>query len=208
MNEEDGTPMFAFQHLDYIPFGFSGSTAPYIETGPGTMRAAATLMGLDFDATLKREKGSEELPKTMICDLGCGDGEFLINLLIHINAPPGSHPLAYGIGIDYDAALIATAGISSSKLKDVNIKWLVYNFNDDTRDLVTQLTLDHLVTHVFIYLTPKQLALQTVRMILTRLCEGGVVEIWLPGGQNMEAEIYGSLNLVGKQNALLGVAAK
>jgi hypothetical protein len=69
MHDEDGTPMFAFQHLDYVPFGFSGSTAPYIETGPGTMRAAATLMGLDAQI------GREAL-NTVVCDLGCGDGQF------------------------------------------------------------------------------------------------------------------------------------
>jgi len=31
MNDEDGNPLFAFQHLDYIPFGFSSELAPYIE---------------------------------------------------------------------------------------------------------------------------------------------------------------------------------
>lgn len=57
----------------------------------------------------------------------------------------------------------------------MNIEWLIYDFNDDQEDLVNQLIATHLVTHVFIYLTPKQLALPTVRRILTRLCAGGLV---------------------------------
>jgi hypothetical protein len=79
MNDEDGTPIFAFQDLDYIPFGFSSNEAPYIETGPGTMRAAATLMRLN----LAPEPASQELRTTVekpvatvVCDLGCGDGQF------------------------------------------------------------------------------------------------------------------------------------
>lgn len=55
------------------------------------------------------------------------------------------------------------------------IDWLIYDFNDDQEDLVDQLITAHHVTHVFIYLTPKQLALPTVRKILTRLCQGSVV---------------------------------
>jgi hypothetical protein len=74
MNAEDGMPIFAFQDLDYIPFGFSSSTAPYIETGPGTMRAAATLMGLGLSAELK--ESVNDPVNTVVCDLGCGDGEF------------------------------------------------------------------------------------------------------------------------------------
>ena len=35
MNEWD-TPLFAFHDLDYIPSGYSGILAPYIETGPGS----------------------------------------------------------------------------------------------------------------------------------------------------------------------------
>lgn len=79
MNDEDGTPMFAFQHLDYIPFGFSSNEAPYIETGPGTMRAAATLMRLNLVPKSISEKiitTIEEPAATVVCDLGCGDGEF------------------------------------------------------------------------------------------------------------------------------------
>lgn len=70
MEDSDGEPMFAFQDLDYIPFGYSGILAPYIETGPGTMRAASTLMALDL--ALKDQKAAA----TVVCDLGCGDGEF------------------------------------------------------------------------------------------------------------------------------------
>jgi hypothetical protein len=71
MNDEDGNPIFAFQDLDYIPFGFSSHLAPYIETGPGTMRAAATLMRLGLVETDLEKSGT-----TVVCDLGCGDGEF------------------------------------------------------------------------------------------------------------------------------------
>jgi hypothetical protein len=96
-------------------------------------------------------------------------------LLVHINTPSNNTTLAQGIGIDYNASLLKTAGVNSDKLNDVKIEWLMYNFNDDYEDIVAQLITTHHVTHVFTYLTPKQLALQTVRKILTSLCEGGVV---------------------------------
>lgn len=73
-HDEDGFATFAFQDLDYIPYGVGGTLAPYIETPAATMRAAATLMRLDYvpDA-LATQNGSL---KTIVCDLGCGDGEF------------------------------------------------------------------------------------------------------------------------------------
>jgi tRNA G46 methylase TrmB len=79
MEDDNGNPMFAFQDLDYIPFGFSSNEAPYIETGPGTMRAAATLMRLNVDqnsTTQNLRTTTEEHATTVVCDLGCGDGEF------------------------------------------------------------------------------------------------------------------------------------
>jgi len=79
MNDDDGNPMFAFQDLDYIPYGYSGIIAPYIETSAGTMRAAATLMrlGLSADAEPASTSTHQEVAAaTVVCDLGCGDGEF------------------------------------------------------------------------------------------------------------------------------------
>ena len=35
MLDETGSPVFAFHDLDYIPFGFSSDTAPYIEVCAG-----------------------------------------------------------------------------------------------------------------------------------------------------------------------------
>ncbi|KAH8798940.1 hypothetical protein F5882DRAFT_394929 [Hyaloscypha sp. PMI_1271] len=174
MEDSDGLPIFAFQDLDYIPSGFSGVLAPYIETTMGTMRAAVTLMrlGLSGDQDGK-EKGVSSNHQQVVCDLGCGDGYFLISLLTHISLlAPLALPL--GIGIDYSPTLIATAGIQST-LQNVNASWLIYDFNDDRGDLVSQLINGHQVTHVFVYLVPKQLALPTVRAILTRLAGSGVV---------------------------------
>jgi len=76
MEHEDGTPMFAFQDLDYIPYGYSGTLAPYIETSAGTMRAAATLMSLGLSAGTETTSAQEKAATTVICDLGCGDGDF------------------------------------------------------------------------------------------------------------------------------------
>ncbi|CZR52615.1 uncharacterized protein PAC_02492 [Phialocephala subalpina] len=165
-------PMFAFHDLDYIPSGYGGILAPYIETGPGTMRAAATLMRLNLTP-------DPSLPSTpqVVCDLGCGDGEFLIGLLGHINSPPP--PLlppaltTSGFGIDYNSALIATAA-SNAITAGQTSSWLVYDFNLDENDLFGQ-TRKKGVTHVFVYLVPKQLELKSVRALLTRLCENGVV---------------------------------
>jgi SAM-dependent methyltransferase len=169
MDDEWETPTFAFHDLDYIPSGYSGVLAPYIETGPGTMRAAATLMGLDLLPTTP--------PKALsvLCDLGCGDGEFLIGLLGYINriTHTTSATAVHGVGIDYNAALIQTASLNA-KTAGEHVRWLAYDFNEDRDDLFGQLARQH-VTHVFVYLVPKQLALQTVRRILTRLYESGVM---------------------------------
>lgn len=97
----------------------------------------------------------------------------MISLLLHVSLLT-PHALPLGVGIDYNAPLIASAGIAST-LQNVNASWLIYNFNDDREDLVSQLINGHQVTHVFVYLVPKQLALLTVRSILTRLCGNGVV---------------------------------
>lgn len=171
MDDEWETPTFAFHDLDYIPSGFGGILAPYIETGPGTMRAAATLMGLD----LVPPASDGSAPLSIVCDLGCGDGEFLIRLLSHINTftKTTASTAIHGVGIDYNAALIATATVNAVSAGE-SVSWLTYDFNADADNLSAQLALQK-VTHVFVYLVPKQLALQTVRGILTRLCESGVV---------------------------------
>lgn len=152
--------------MDYIPSGYGGILAPYIETGPGTMRAAATLMLLDVVAVV----GAIPTQK-VICDLGCGDGEFLINLLRHINSN-GVTPV-HGVGVDYNAELIKTATLNALAEGEI-VEWMTYDFNEDEFDLFSQLAL-HCVTHIFVYLVPKQLALKTVRRILTRLYKSGVM---------------------------------
>ena len=113
------------------------------------------------------------IPNTphVICDLGCGDGEFLIGLLQHINKT--APPTTAGFGIDYNASLIATATVKAA-IAGEKAHWLVYDFNLDKDDLFEQMR-RHCVTHVFVYLVPKQLALKTVSTLLTRLCKSGVV---------------------------------
>jgi hypothetical protein len=79
MEDSDGRPIFAFQDLDYIPSGFGGILAPYIETTAGTMRAAATLMRLGLNANEEGKGTGDGAPSThqqVVCDLGCGDGYF------------------------------------------------------------------------------------------------------------------------------------
>lgn len=73
------------------------------------------------------------------------------------------------MGIDYDEALLDIATANSSQA------WILYDFNTDTEDIAQQLIALHHVTHVFIYLVPKQLALPTVRHIITALCHAGIV---------------------------------
>jgi hypothetical protein len=93
MNDEDGTPIFAFQDLDYIPFGFSSNEAPYIETGPGTMRAAAALMRLTLvseSTSHKPQDTIEEPVATVVCDLGCGDGQFRTDIFCLNGFPQSS----------------------------------------------------------------------------------------------------------------------
>jgi SAM-dependent methyltransferase len=167
MADEWDTPIFAFHNLSYIPSGYSGILAPYIETGPGTMRAAAALMRLDLIVA----PGSHQV----MCDLGCGDGQLLIGLLAYVNKITGTTDLTsvHGVGVDYNAELVQTAS-SNAILAGENVRWLTYDFNDDKHDLFAQLVL-HRVTHIFVYLVPKQLALQTVRRILTQLYDSGVI---------------------------------
>jgi hypothetical protein len=99
-----------------------------------------------------------------------------MGLLGHINALAiVGTPAAHGIGIDYNAELIQNAGMKAKSEGRLNLKWLIYDFNDDEEDLVAQLLTTHQVTHMFIALVPKQLALPNVRRILTQLCEKGVV---------------------------------
>ncbi|KAF2812871.1 uncharacterized protein BDZ99DRAFT_517180 [Mytilinidion resinicola] len=168
--DEWDTTLFAFHDLDYVPSGYGGILAPYIETGPGTMRAAVKLMGLDLVPN-----ASLPFVRQVICDLGSGDGEFLIGLLGYVNAITNTTTTSavHGMGIDYNAALIDTANVNAISA-GVNATWLIYDFNEDQEDLVGQLVAEG-VTHVFTYLVPKQLALKTVRAILTRLCESGVM---------------------------------
>lgn len=78
-HDEDGVPTFAFHDLDYIPHGTSGILAPYIETTAGTMRAAATLMSLDLGTDVEASLLHKEGTQTVVCDLGCGDGDFRTN---------------------------------------------------------------------------------------------------------------------------------
>ncbi|RDW92639.1 hypothetical protein BP5796_02033 [Coleophoma crateriformis] len=176
MNDDNGIPLFAFQDLDYIPFGYGTTTAPYIETSAGTMRAAAALMRLgareDIDVGLTSSEQTSG--PAVVCDLGSGDGEFLIGLLGHIDSHTLGATTARGIGVDYNAELIKDASTRSIS-EGINATWIVYDFNNDEEDLASLLMNTHHVTHVFIYLVPKQLMMQTVRRILTRLCASGVV---------------------------------
>lgn len=76
-HEEHGFQLFPFHDLDYIPHGTGGILAPYIETTVGTMRAAATLMLLDLVSNTEiLPPPLEPTKKKIICDLGCGDGDF------------------------------------------------------------------------------------------------------------------------------------
>ncbi|KAJ7483768.1 hypothetical protein B0H11DRAFT_2020457 [Mycena galericulata] len=112
---------------------------------------------------------------SVVCDLGCGDGDFLIGLLAHINAITHTTcaTAVHGVGIDYNTSLLATAA-ANGLAAGAQVRWLAYDFNEDRADLCRQLA-SLRITHVFVYLVPKQLALKTVRAILTTLCESGVV---------------------------------
>ncbi|KAF8217204.1 hypothetical protein K438DRAFT_1798434 [Mycena galopus ATCC 62051] len=131
------------------------------------MRAAATLMRLDL-------LPSATTPASVVCDLGCGDGEFIIGLLGRVNDMHPTRTVAVrGVGVDYNGGLIKTAALNAVSA-GVHVSWLTYDFNEDLDDLCGQLGRQN-VTHLFVYLVPKQLALRTVRRILTRLHESGVV---------------------------------
>lgn len=127
-------------------------------------------MGLDVTPDSDIHSSSQETLRTVVCDLGCGDGDFLVNLLNHLNIDSCSITAVHGVGVDYDAQLIKSAAVRSGSAGQI-IQWLEYDFNEDLSDIASQLLDIHHITHVFIYLLPKQLELQKVRQILTRLCE-------------------------------------
>ena len=89
-------------------------------------------------------------------------------MLRHINTttPTSSTKrlTATGVGIDYDADLIKTAGLESTK-QNIDVQWMIYDFNADLDDIVNQLLTVHQVTHVFVGLVPRQLALPTLEYI-------------------------------------------
>lgn len=147
------------------------------------MRAAATLMGLDTPVPGTELEEKDEVKQQILCDLGCGDGEFLIGLLKHVNSSRSSSSLsAHGLGIDYNGPLIDTAGINCISASQT-ASWLVYDFNLDAENLLDQLVSKG-VTHVFVYLVPKQLALPTVRAILEGCLRKGMcicAHKFLPG---------------------------
>lgn len=104
----------------------------------------------------------------------------VIGLLGHINGVANNLTTAQGIGIDYNAELIKTAGLNSNT-QGAKAEWLIYNFNDDQDDLGSTLINAHQVTHVFIYLVPKQLAMPTVRGVSSVLQaeNPGVLLTWV-----------------------------
>ncbi|KAJ6447551.1 hypothetical protein C8R47DRAFT_460413 [Mycena vitilis] len=85
---------------------------------------------------------------SVICDLGCGDGEFLIGLLGHLNRTTRTtHASAVaGVGVDYNASLIKTASLNAISA-GAQVCWLTYDFNEDGDDLFAQLGRQN-VTHV------------------------------------------------------------
>lgn len=138
------------------------------------------LMGSDQEDT-KLKDGAEK-KQQIICDLGCGDGEFLIGLLRHVNISRFSSSAAHGLGIDYSGPLVATASLNAVSARQ-EASWLVYDFNLDADNLLAQLVKTG-VTHVFVYLVPKQLALPTVRAILEGCLRAGMcvcAHKFLPG---------------------------
>jgi hypothetical protein len=104
MEDSDGLPLFAFQDLDYIPSGFSGVLAPYIETTAGTMRAAATLMRLGLSAEEDRKTiGVPSTHQQVVCDLGCGDGYFRNQAFL---SPLSDPPLGSKLVPSHTAAML------------------------------------------------------------------------------------------------------
>jgi hypothetical protein len=87
MDDDDDSPLFAFHDLDYIPSGFGGTLAPYIETPAATMRAAAALMRLGVVDGVGIPLTSQEQVKTVVCDLGCGDGYFRTYIISFVCFP-------------------------------------------------------------------------------------------------------------------------
>lgn len=85
--DDEGNAMFAFQDLDYIPCGYNSITAPYIPTLAGTMRAAAKLMKLRPSQEKMNELDTIPMEtRQVVCDLGCGDGEFRKNCEISFSS--------------------------------------------------------------------------------------------------------------------------
>jgi len=48
VDDNDSTLKSVYRDLDYIPYGFNSSKAPYIETSAATIRGTAELITLDI----------------------------------------------------------------------------------------------------------------------------------------------------------------
>jgi hypothetical protein len=171
---------FAFHDLDYIPIGYSSSTAPLVESPVAVLRAVYTLFQFDTHRQHPNKKQNKEI---CILDLGCGEGVFLNHLLLYsrdqqqaaaqFNDKTSSIDIR-GIGIDYNSSFIETA---QQHARSVNVKatYIQYDFNSDRNNIAEELITAYHITNCYAYLVPKQLSLPTVRSLLLQLINADVL---------------------------------
>ena len=150
-----------FHEQQYIPFGASMSTAPVVCTPQAVIRRVYELMALD--------RGGD-----VLLDLGCGLGAVLnaVQLRFVQSTSTSSYPTPplRCIGVDLRPEALDEARAGAAKLQLPHMAFHQLDITEDVRDVVQLWQ----VTKTFVYLTPSQLLVPTVKALLTSLHAGGV----------------------------------
>ena len=149
-----------FHDLTYIPFGASMSTAPIVCTPPAVIRRIYELLHLHTGGDV-------------LLDLGCGHGAILNAIQLrfaqstsHLSSPP-QPPLLHlqCVGVDKNAEALEVAKAGAAELHLPHMHFHLLDFTERGEEL-RKLIGGWGVTKVFLYLTPSQLQVATVKALL------------------------------------------
>ena len=128
-NESSELP---FAELSYCPYGSLNRHSPYVETPIGTVRKVAQF------ANLKKDD--------IVIDIGCGAGDFLNALINEIDG-------CKGYGVDIEPELIKSANnVALTMGIAERVEYKVCDFFKDDISWICKKA-----THIYLYLTPRQL---------------------------------------------------
>eukprot|EP00455_Lapot_gusevi_P019633 TRINITY_DN20961_c0_g1_i2.p1 TRINITY_DN20961_c0_g1~~TRINITY_DN20961_c0_g1_i2.p1 ORF type:complete len:199 (+),score=19.88 TRINITY_DN20961_c0_g1_i2:56-598(+) len=148
--EEEEDACLPFQNLSYIPYGSLSPSAPYVDTPISITRAVAALGSFN--------------EHDVIVDLGCGGGDFLNALLSEIEG-------VRGIGIDFDAELVAQAQHEALN-RGIGARveyWVADLTTIDPQTIISR------ATKIYTYLVPGQLHHASIKPLFQSLEASGLL---------------------------------